>query len=237
MSWMQCEKKAFFVEDIYQSTDPNSRIYANDHLSPYFANLFQCAWKAKKAGSIFSASSLGGRIKIKKHENSMPCTIETETQLNDIIAGTEQMDTEIHHTTESLNSHTNNVSNQEKSPQSIDSTAARSIREKAFTHKRQPNHQMKNSQPGPSNRFSQRPNTSNQDRRNCYNQPQPTNVHQQQRQQPKRNNRHVNSLDYHQQQPMHKKTTYTSAPSTIGPPDYSQDHRRQYQNRLRSYVK
>lgn len=65
----------------------------------------------------------------------MPCTIETETQINDIIAGTEQMDTEIHHTTESLNSHTHNVSNQEKSPQSIDSTADRSIREKAFTHK------------------------------------------------------------------------------------------------------
>lgn len=88
------KKQSLFAEEIYQSVTSNSRVYANDHLTPYFANIFQCAWRAKKDGLIASASSLGGKIRVRKSEYSPSHTINTESQLNDLIASTEQMETQ-----------------------------------------------------------------------------------------------------------------------------------------------
>lgn len=83
------QRKSLLVEEIFPSIKSNSNIYANDQLTPYFAKLFQAAWKAKKDGLIHSASSLGGRIKVKLHETSQPIVIETEDQLNDIMNDTQ----------------------------------------------------------------------------------------------------------------------------------------------------
>lgn len=84
------QRKSLLVEEIFPSIKSNSNVYANDQLTPYFAKLFQAAWKAKKDGSIFSASSLGGRIKVKLHETSQPVLIETEDQLIDLMNETQQ---------------------------------------------------------------------------------------------------------------------------------------------------
>lgn len=66
-------KQSLFVEELYDMPS-NTRIFMNDQLSPYFAKLFQLAWQAKKDGTLYSASSAGGRIRIKKFENSRPVT-------------------------------------------------------------------------------------------------------------------------------------------------------------------
>lgn len=57
-------KQSLFVEELYDMPS-NTRIFMNDQLSPYFA---------KKDGTLYSASSAGGRIRIKKFENSRPVT-------------------------------------------------------------------------------------------------------------------------------------------------------------------
>lgn len=82
-------KKSLMAEEIYERSS-NSRIFINDQLSPYFAKLFQCAWRAKKEGKLFSASSMGGRVKIKKNENGNIHIIQTESQLNEIINSTKE---------------------------------------------------------------------------------------------------------------------------------------------------
>lgn len=78
-------RKSLLVEEVFPSLKSNSNIYSNDQLTPYFAKLFQTAWQAKKDGLIHSASSLGGRIKVKLNESSQPISIETEQQLNDLL--------------------------------------------------------------------------------------------------------------------------------------------------------
>lgn len=77
-------RNGLMVEEILHCQS-NSQIFCNDQLTPYFANLFQKAWQAKKNKQLFSASSMGGRIKVRKTENSNFVVIESELQLNDII--------------------------------------------------------------------------------------------------------------------------------------------------------
>lgn len=79
------QRKSLLAEEIYPKIQSNANIYANDQLTPYFAKLFQYAWQAKKEGRIFSASSLGGRIKVKLADNSPVIIIETHHQLDELI--------------------------------------------------------------------------------------------------------------------------------------------------------
>lgn len=81
------QRRSLLVEEIFPSIQSQSNIYANDQLTPYFANLFQLAWKAKKEGKLFSASSLGGRIKVKRSENSSFVIIIMQKQLDEILNG------------------------------------------------------------------------------------------------------------------------------------------------------
>lgn len=78
-------RKSLLVEEVFPSIQSNSNIYSNDQLTPYFAKIFQAAWQAKKEGIIYSASSLGGKIKVKVNETSRITIIETEQQLNDLV--------------------------------------------------------------------------------------------------------------------------------------------------------
>lgn len=84
MSSLQ-QRKSLLAEEVFPSIKSNSNIFANDQLTPYYAKLFQAAWQAKKDGQIHSASSLGGRIKLKRNESSAAITIETHQQLIDIL--------------------------------------------------------------------------------------------------------------------------------------------------------
>lgn len=85
------KKTELLVEEILDVRS-NSKVYCNDQLTPYFASLFQKAWQAKKNKLIHSASSLGGRIKVKKSENSQFITVDSETQLNEVIDNAETVE-------------------------------------------------------------------------------------------------------------------------------------------------
>lgn len=98
------EKRVILVEEILPDLKSNAKIYCNDQLTPYFAELFQKAWKAKKANKLIAASSLGGRIKVRKYEFSEYIVIETEYQLNEVIDIDSQTDsTAPNNTNESSN--------------------------------------------------------------------------------------------------------------------------------------
>lgn len=84
MSSLQ-QRKSLLAEEVFPSIKSNSNIFANDQLTPYYAKLFQAAWQAKKDGHIHSASSLGGRIKVKRNESSAAIAIETQQQLIDML--------------------------------------------------------------------------------------------------------------------------------------------------------
>lgn len=78
------KKDALLVEEVLQ-VESNARIFCNDQLTPYFASLFQTAWQAKKTNKIHAASSLGGRIRIRKTNTSEFILIQSPSQLDDII--------------------------------------------------------------------------------------------------------------------------------------------------------
>lgn len=84
MNTMQ-QRKSLLVEEVFPSIKSNANIYANDQLTPYFAKLFQTAWQAKKDGKLFSASSLGGRIKVRLSENAPAKLIESLQQLTSLL--------------------------------------------------------------------------------------------------------------------------------------------------------
>lgn len=234
------EKQSLFVEEIYD-IDSDSRVFINDQLTPYFANLFQNAWRAKKDGTIFSASSVGGRIKVKKTEQSQPIIVQTESQLNDIISNDgEKVSTHESSSITRTETHTNNTKShrsqtvsQDKteSPSSIDSNQVRTIREKTFTHLKhsnsQPKHQNRQFQ---SNSRARQQLEHNQHQQQRYQQDYPPNPSQ------KRNNRHINSLDYKTQQP-HDKRRFTAKHTSNSSGTKSRETRSEYQNRLRSYIK
>lgn len=228
------KKQSLFVEEIYESTQSNARIYINDQLSPYFAKLFQLAWQAKKSGSLFSVTSFGGRIRVKKFENGILHTIETEDHLQDAIAITDQMETE-NEAQPIQQSHclqdTNSSQHQTDSPVSIDSNSARQLRGKSFSHQRQQhhNHPNHNHQPLSSRNLGPNRHQSNL-----------TSTHYKSNRQEdpnaKRNNRHVSSLDSRSYQPTGKRTRRTSNQHDNVPGDFT-EYRRQYQNRLRGFTK
>lgn len=78
-------KKSLMVEEIFPSAKSNSQLYFNDHLIPYFNELFITAFKAKKNGTLCSASSWGGRVRVRKSQSDPPIVINTMAQLEYIL--------------------------------------------------------------------------------------------------------------------------------------------------------
>lgn len=58
-------KKGVMAEEIFPTIKSNHEIHVNDHLTPHFSKLFAMARKAKNEGKLLSASSNGGRIRVK----------------------------------------------------------------------------------------------------------------------------------------------------------------------------
>lgn len=46
MSALQ-QRKSLLAEEVFSATESSSNTYFNDQLTPYFANLFQSAWRSK----------------------------------------------------------------------------------------------------------------------------------------------------------------------------------------------
>lgn len=105
------KQRELIVEEVLQIRS-NSKIYCNDQLTPFYASLFQKAWQAKKTNQLYSASSLGGRIKVRKTENSSLKIIQDESELNDVINGISLNEVSSNSTSESPNSHSNKQLNQ-----------------------------------------------------------------------------------------------------------------------------
>lgn len=78
------KRNELLVEEVLQ-VQSNSKIFCNDQLTPYFASLFQKAWQAKKNNQLYAASSLGGRIKVRKTEASNFILVQSEAHLSEII--------------------------------------------------------------------------------------------------------------------------------------------------------
>lgn len=78
------KRKDLLVEEIF-TVQSNAKIYCNDQLTPYFAEMFQIAWQAKRDKKLFTASSLGGRIKVRKTETSQFIIVQSNQHLMDII--------------------------------------------------------------------------------------------------------------------------------------------------------
>lgn len=66
-------------------------------INPYFSQLFRGAWEAKNAKQIHSASSLGGRVKIRTKQNGNLITVESIEHLNEIISANTSMKTSTDH--------------------------------------------------------------------------------------------------------------------------------------------
>lgn len=78
------KRNDLLVEEIF-TVQSNAKIYCNDQLTPYFAEMFQTAWQAKKDKKLFAASSLGGRIKVRKTETSQFIIVQSKQHIMDII--------------------------------------------------------------------------------------------------------------------------------------------------------
>lgn len=78
-------KKSLMVEEVFESFKSNGQIYSNDHLTPYFSNLYLIACKAKKDGKIASASSYGGKIRARKTTDDAPIIITTVHHYNSYV--------------------------------------------------------------------------------------------------------------------------------------------------------
>lgn len=243
------KKQTLFAEEMYNTIKSNSRIYINDQLTPYYAKLFQLALKEKKAGTIFSASSLGGRVRVRKFENGPSRVVDTDQQLINIIdseqlppappnnqpqssqSSTDTQQNDKMETTPSKNesqqSQQQDVNNID-TPKSFNSAEARKSREKSFTHNRPHSNASQPSRRLPLNRFARPPNRfSNNHPQRDLEYPQPYGQ--------KRNNRHITSLEHKNQQPTDKRRLSTTKPSPEYQYQYTRD--RDYQNKLRSFVK
>lgn len=151
------KRRSLLAEEVFESIESSSNIYANDQLTPYFASLFQSAWKAKKNGQIYSASSLGGRVKVKKFENSSIIMVETQQQLNDIVNSTHETEaqnqsnglSEVRNDDENSNSNNNNISNGINGTNSSSNSTSNNNKSEIIRHK-------KGTQPATNNQSLQR---------------------------------------------------------------------------------
>lgn len=79
------ERKNLMTEEIFNDIKSNEQIYVSDQLTPYFARVFQTVRQAKKDGNIHSASSRGGKIRIKVTENSQFQFVFSEYEINQLV--------------------------------------------------------------------------------------------------------------------------------------------------------
>lgn len=77
-------KKSLMAEEVFGSNS-NSQIYLNDHLTPYYNKLYLLARNAKRDGKLASASSYGGKIRVRVSIDDAPTVIVCESQLNILI--------------------------------------------------------------------------------------------------------------------------------------------------------
>lgn len=85
-------KKSLLVEELFPKFKSNNQLYVNDHLTPFMNDIFITAFKAKKEGKLFSVSSWGGKIRVRKFRDDKIITIDSRSQLDVIIntdAGTQ----------------------------------------------------------------------------------------------------------------------------------------------------
>lgn len=83
------------AEEIFSNIKSNNQIYVNEHLTPYNSALFLTARRAKKDGKLASATSHGGRIRVRKNADDAPTVVTNNYQLQQTIdmeidAGTEE---------------------------------------------------------------------------------------------------------------------------------------------------
>lgn len=78
-------KKSLMAEEIVPNLRSNNRVNINEHLTPFNSGLFVMARRAKQEGKLATATSYGGRIRVKKHAEDMPVIVNSKTQLESII--------------------------------------------------------------------------------------------------------------------------------------------------------
>lgn len=78
-------KKSLMVEEVFDDLQSNSQIYINDQLTRYFSEMFVLARQACKDGKLATASSIGGKIRVRKQQNSLPIVITNKVQLINIM--------------------------------------------------------------------------------------------------------------------------------------------------------
>lgn len=110
------DRKQLLVEEVIKGVKTDAKVYCNDQLSPYYAKLFQRAWRAKVDKVIYSASSLGGRIKIKRTKECEAKIVRTDFELDLIIGGVTP-----------LESNMNSSDGSSDSPQSNQTTDLQSV--------------------------------------------------------------------------------------------------------------
>lgn len=75
-------KRSLMVEEVFGAGQrSNSQIYINDHLTKHFNQLFLTARAAVKDGKLATASSIGGKIRVRKSKGDFPRTIYNLDQL------------------------------------------------------------------------------------------------------------------------------------------------------------
>lgn len=77
-------KRSLMVEEVFAG-ESNGQVYLNDHLTPYFNQLYLMARNAKKEGKLASVTSYGGKIRARKNQSDAPTLITHQTQLQNII--------------------------------------------------------------------------------------------------------------------------------------------------------
>lgn len=78
-------RRNLMLEEMYPNIKSNSQVYLNDHLTPYLTNIFHKAWEAKKDSSVHAASTVGGKVRVRKTCTSSWKLIWTLEQLYQII--------------------------------------------------------------------------------------------------------------------------------------------------------
>lgn len=86
-------KKSLMVEEVMKNIKSNNQLYINEHLTPHNSMLFQLARRAKKENKLASATSYGGKIRVRKHIDDFSIIVSDELHLKQIIAMRDDMDT------------------------------------------------------------------------------------------------------------------------------------------------
>lgn len=81
------------VEEVFGAARSNSQIYINEHLTKYYNKLFLMARTAVKQNKLESATTSGGKIRVRIAKGDVPIMISNENQLQSIIGLDEEAST------------------------------------------------------------------------------------------------------------------------------------------------